>query len=279
MGMIKNLKSKKALAKYSGFTKVIFILATVLTIFVIINSPAKNSVTNDKRDDKTSLNTIKSTPENVHVNTEMKNDTILVTRVIDGDTIEIEGGYRVRYIGIDTPESVNPNTPIECFAVEASKKNQELVGDKYVRLEKDVSETDRYGRLLRYVWVGDIFVNDYLVRQGYANSSTYPPNVKYQDQFKQAENEARSALRGLWSNCQSPTTVNPAPQPTTSVTQGTSLSSCVIKGNISGTGEKIYHVPGCASYNATKIDESRGERWFCSEDEAVSAGWRKAKNC
>lgn len=124
-----------------------------------------------------------------------------VTQVIDGDTIQIEDGQKVRYIGIDTPETVHPSEPVQCFGKQASEKNKELVGGKIVYLEKDVSETDKYGRLLRYVWVGDIFVNDYLVRQGYAQSSTYPPDVKYQDQFLQAQREARENNRGLWGSC------------------------------------------------------------------------------
>jgi len=128
-----------------------------------------------------------------------------VIRVIDGDTIEVnlEGSvYKVRYIGIDTPETVHPSQPVECFGKEASDKNSELVEGKIVRLEKDVSETDIYGRLLRYVWVGDIFVNDYLVRQGYAYASTYPPDVKYADQFAQAQREAEENNRGLWAICE-----------------------------------------------------------------------------
>lgn len=79
-----------------------------------------------------------------------------VVRVIDGDTIEIEGGDRVRYIGIDTPETVDPRKPVQCYGQEASNKNKELVEGKTVELEKDVSETDKYGRLLRYVWLGDM---------------------------------------------------------------------------------------------------------------------------
>lgn len=133
----------------------------------------------------------------------------LVTGVIDGDTIEIEGGKRVRYIGIDTPETD------ECFNKEATKKNKELVEGKEVKLEKDISETDKYGRLLRYVWVGSTFVNDYLVRQGYANASSYPPDVKYQDQFRQAEQEGRENSRGLWGDaCKTESTAPPPPAPT-----------------------------------------------------------------
>jgi micrococcal nuclease len=109
-----------------------------------------------------------------------------VVRVVDGDTIivNVEGQeYRVRYIGIDTPETVHPTKPVEPFGKEASEMNKQLVEGKIVRLEKDISETDRYGRLLRYVYVDDIFVNAELVRLGYAQVTTYPPDVKYQDIF------------------------------------------------------------------------------------------------
>ncbi|MFH1863167.1 MAG: thermonuclease family protein [bacterium] len=136
---------------------------------------------------------------------------ILVTKVVDGDTIQLEGDKTVRYIGIDTPETVHPSQPVGCFGKEASAKNKELVEGKRVRLEKDISETDKYGRLLRYVYIGDTFVNDYLVRQGYANATSYPPDVKYQDQFRQAEQEARTDKRGLWGKC-STTQTTPAAQ-------------------------------------------------------------------
>jgi len=139
--------------------------------------------------------------------------TYLVTRVIDGDTIEIEGGNKVRYIGIDTPETVHPSKPVECFGIEASNKNKELVEGKKVKLEKDISETDRYGRLLRYVWIGDIFVNDYLVRQGYAYASTYPPDIKYSNQFVQAQQEAKENNRGLWAGCLEQEVVEETPPP------------------------------------------------------------------
>ncbi|OGY23843.1 MAG: hypothetical protein A2172_05325 [Candidatus Woykebacteria bacterium RBG_13_40_15] len=139
-------------------------------------------------------------------------------KVIDGDTIEIEGGQKVRYIGIDTPETVDPNETVQCFGKEASAKNKELVDGKEVRLVKDVSETDKYGRLLRYVYVGNTFVNDYLVRQGYAHASSYPPDVKYQSKFSEAEKEARDNNRGLWSACEeisSETTTPVVSTPTT----------------------------------------------------------------
>jgi endonuclease YncB( thermonuclease family) len=123
-----------------------------------------------------------------------------LVRVVDGDTIvvDIDGKqYKVRYIGMDTPETVHPFKPVQYFGKEASEKNRELLAGKEIRLEKDVSETDRYGRLLRYVWAGDIMVNTELVRLGYAVSYTYPPDVKYQDIILQLEREARENNRGL----------------------------------------------------------------------------------
>jgi endonuclease YncB( thermonuclease family) len=126
---------------------------------------------------------------------------VRVKRVVDGDTIEIERGEKVRYIGMNTPESVKVNSPVECFGKEASAKNKELVEGKMVRLEKDVSNTDRYGRLLRFVYLEDgTFVNDELVREGYARVSTFPPDVKLAEQFKLAEREARENKRGLWAD-------------------------------------------------------------------------------
>lgn len=122
-------------------------------------------------------------------------DTALVIQVIDGDTIVIEGGYRVRYIGIDTPE-IHPQR--EAYGMEALEANQELVEGKIVRLERDVSQTDN-GRLLRYVWVDGIFVNAELVRLGLAEAKAYPPDIKRQEDLEQLETEAREEGRGMWA--------------------------------------------------------------------------------
>ena len=122
-------------------------------------------------------------------------DTVRVTRVIDGDTIVIEGNYRVRYIGIDTPE-IHPE--VEAFGLEAWQVNRELVEGKMVYLEKDVSEVDKYGRLLRYVYVDDVFVNAELVRQGLAQAKAYPPDTEHQDYFEELEQEARQSGKGIW---------------------------------------------------------------------------------
>ncbi len=123
-------------------------------------------------------------------------DTALVIQVIDGDTIVIEGGYRVRYIGIDTPE-IHPQ--LDPYGMEALQANRELVEGKIVRLERDVSQTDRYGRLLRYVYVDGIFVNAELVRLGLAYAKAYPPDIKHQEDLEKLEGEARQAGRGIWA--------------------------------------------------------------------------------
>lgn len=122
-------------------------------------------------------------------------DMARVTQVIDGDTIVIANGSRVRYIGIDCPE-LHPLP--EAWATEAWQANRELVSGKTVRLEQDISPTDRYGRLLRYVYVDDVFVNAELARRGLARARAYPPDTKYQSYLEEKEMEAREAGRGIW---------------------------------------------------------------------------------
>lgn len=201
--------------------------------------------------------------------------TYLVTRVIDGDTIEIETGQSIRYIGIDTPETVHPDKPAMCFGAEASQKNKDLVLGKHVTLEKDISEVDKYKRLLRHVWLDDVLISELLVKEGYAISNTYPPDVKYQELFVKAQKQAQQNKHGLWGKCnffgEVLSSSNSAPK--------NDQNDCNIKGNISTNGEKIYHLPGCGSYSKTVIDISNGEKMFCTENEARQAGWRKAKNC
>jgi endonuclease YncB( thermonuclease family) len=124
-----------------------------------------------------------------------------VTRVYDGDTIEalVAGrSEKIRYIGIDTPEMDDPRPVVLEMAREAARANRELVGGRRVRLELDIQERDRYGRLLAYVWLGDTLVNEWLVKEGYAAAPTFPPNVRYQDRLRAAERDARQAGRRLW---------------------------------------------------------------------------------
>jgi micrococcal nuclease len=125
----------------------------------------------------------------------------LVTKVIDGDTIEVSIGgqiMKVRYIGINTPETINSGQKVGCFSNEATLRNKDLVEGERVTLMKDVNETDKYGRLLRYVYVEDVFVNMALINEGYAKAVTYPPDVKFAQSFLEAEKVARERKVGLW---------------------------------------------------------------------------------
>ncbi|MBE7553156.1 MAG: thermonuclease family protein [Anaerolineales bacterium] len=123
-----------------------------------------------------------------------------VVNVVDGDTIDvlIDGAeYRIRYILMDTPET---HGGVEPFGPEATEANRRLVEGQIVRLEKDVSETDRYGRLLRYVYVGDLMVNEELLRLGLAQVATFPPDVKYVDRFLEVQRQAQAAGVGMWGS-------------------------------------------------------------------------------
>lgn len=130
-----------------------------------------------------------------------------VVRVVDGDTVVIHlSGHdeHVRLIGIDTPETVDPRKPVQCFGKEASRRTAALLPKgTAVRLERDVEARDHFGRLLAYVFRVDdgTFVNLALAEEGYGVSLTIPPNVAYADRFAAAAADARSDGRGLWGAC------------------------------------------------------------------------------
>jgi micrococcal nuclease len=124
-----------------------------------------------------------------------------VVRVVDGDTVHVQLADRVekvRYIGVDTPEIHHPVKGEEPGGRAAATINRGLVEGRRVRLELDVQTRDRWGRLLAYVWVGDAMINAELIRLGYAQVMTVPPNVRYQELFVKLQREAREAGRGLW---------------------------------------------------------------------------------
>jgi micrococcal nuclease len=129
-----------------------------------------------------------------------------VVRVVDGDTIRVRLGgreERVRYIGVDTPESVKPGARVQCFGKAASALNARLVRARTVRLEFDAERRDRYGRLLAYVYrePDGLFVNAELVRRGYAQPLTIAPNVAHASEFRRLARSARRGGRGLWAAC------------------------------------------------------------------------------
>ncbi len=185
-----------------------------------------------------------------------------VTNVVDGDTVKLEDGRVVRYIGIDAPETVHPQKPVQCFGKEASQLNEELVENKEVWLEKDISETDKYGRILRYVYVLEndnlIMVNKVLVEKGYAHASSYPPDIKYQEEFRKLEEEAQQNKVGLWTDNACPTPIpTRAPvqsfNPTTVPIQGSWACNCSKTcSEMSSCAEAQYqlNVCGCTARDA-----------------------------
>lgn len=131
--------------------------------------------------------------------------TALVTRVVDGDTIEVrlDGATEdVRYIGVDTPETVKPGAPVDCFGPQASRFNHDLVEGRRVRLVFGVERRDHYGRLLSYVYLGRRFVNAELLARGFGRTLTIAPNDRFAGRFKRLEIAAGRAGRGLWGACE-----------------------------------------------------------------------------
>ncbi|USQ76031.1 thermonuclease family protein [Ornithinimicrobium cryptoxanthini] len=226
-----------------------------------------------------------------------------VLSVYDGDTIavSIDGTReRVRIIGIDAPELARNGQPAGCFAQESASEMQSLVQSQRVHLIADPTQADRdrYDRLLRHVVrEGGGHVALTMVQGGYAEEEQFAAPYQYQSDLVAAERDARAEGLGLWSACLAdaapvtpapvapapaqvaPAPVAPAPAPVAPVpvAPAPAPTECVIKGNIASDGEKIYHVPGQQYYDVTKISEHKGERWFCTEQEARDAGWRKAK--
>lgn len=238
-----------------------------------------------------------------------------VSRVVDGDTIEVvyDGhAYKLRLIGVNTPETKHPQKGVEFFGKEASAFTEEKLNGKDIYLEKDVSDTDRYQRLLRYVWltppkdplnptyeeVRDNSFNGVLVRDGYANASTYPPDVKYSEWFSKIEAEARNNNKGLWNEsaraeweavnvvqAQPQQQAAPAANPTqqggwTQVTREAKAGkntyiADVTQGPIKGNSKsRIYHVQGQQGYDKISVDNVV---WFNTVEEAQAAGYRAAQ--
>jgi micrococcal nuclease len=191
-----------------------------------------------------------------------------LVRVVDGDTIVVtlpDGSEEtVRYIGMDTPETKDPNSPVMYMGPEATAKNEELLQSGPLTMKLDVEERDKYGRLLAYVYAGDVFVNLELVKSGYAQVSTYPPNVEFVDALTGAQEEARTHEVGLWA----PTTTTEAevettPPPTEAPSGGGEVY-------VTKTGEK-YHRDVCQYLAKSKIPISLAD--------AMARGYTACSKC
>lgn len=209
LGLVKPSIYQKVLRHHSTRKKttlynIILFISSFILFGVTVDSadysthPNKPSASATIQPTPTPTTTIKTEAQTTEDTPPVTGEKHLVTKVIDGDTIALDNGEVVRYIGIDSPETKHPSKPVECYGKEASDRNTQLIGGRKVLLEKDVSEVDKYDRLLRYIWLDGVLINEVLVKEGYANSSTYPPDVKYQERFNKAENEARNKGLGLW---------------------------------------------------------------------------------
>jgi endonuclease YncB( thermonuclease family) len=195
--------------------------------------------------------------------------------ITDGDSFEI-GSTSIRLYGIDAPEGRQPCTRDGrnwACGNEAARKLRSLIGDRTVTCtQRDV---DAYGRIVAVCRSGGVDLAAEMARSGFATAYR-----RYSNAYVDEENEAKAARRGIWAGeftdpaayrrnetaQRSTGSERPSSQPNS--------GGCAVKGNINGDGERIYHVPGSSSYDNTAIDESRGERWFCTEAQARAAGWR-----
>lgn len=201
---------------------------------------------------------------------DLRSDTISgPARVIDGDTIAI-GDARIRLEGIDAPEASQ-----QCHSAKlgkwscgpaATRQLASLIAGRNVRCES--SGVDKYGRMLAICRAGSLELNAEMVRRGFAWAF-----VRYSRRLVKVEAEARKLRLGIWQAENDPAWTYRANRWTSAETSAP--QGCAIKGNISGAG-RIYHVPWGPHYDAVRISTARGERWFCSEAEAIAAGWRPA---
>ncbi|OGK12004.1 hypothetical protein A2954_00290 [Candidatus Roizmanbacteria bacterium RIFCSPLOWO2_01_FULL_37_12] len=182
--------------------------------------------------------------------------TARILRVIDGDSFVIAGGERIRLAFIDAPEN-----PKGCLGEDAKVRLENLIADKTVSLE--LFSKDNFGRILALVYLDKLFINEVLVEEGFAYFRTDKKLHSISLIIEKAEERAKLAGRGVWSNlCQ------------------TKQEGCIIKGNYrSADNSRIYHTPDCYNYNRITIKPGTTERWFCSEEEALAAGFKISLDC
>ena len=224
-----------------------------------------------------------------------------VVEVIDGVTIEVEiqsQRYRIRYLGVQVPEVNTSDADGPSLGESALRFNRFLVEEEVVELERGNVDLDSAGRRLRYVYVGGEMVNMALLANGYVAVASFPSHFEHRMAFNVAEESAKASLRGIWEaepfmigkdDAEGPDRARPRfggtlPLPADSrglgaVCEYSGTAEPVIKGNKEPrTGERLFHVPGGFFYKTTIISESDGDRWFCTEEEAVRAGWKHSKH-
>lgn len=215
-----------------------------------------------------------------------------VTRVVDGDTIEIDlqgQKYKVRLILVDTPETKHPNKGVEYFGKEASDFTTSQLSGKTVYLQKDVSETDKYGRLLRYVWierpasdnptadeVESKCFNAMLLAGGYAKIATFPPDVKYVDLFRSLESQARQSNMGLWSGQDSKPSAPVVKNNSTKKKEFQEYSQPIVSSYVGNSNSHKFHKSSCGSASKTAPHNRVA---FSSRNEAINAGYVPCKRC
>ena len=205
---------------------------------------------------------------------------VLVTKVTDWDTIHFLKDwkdYTTRLIWIDAPEnSTTRYWYVEQLWTEAKDYLNSLIWWKTIQIEYDSSQakTDKYWRHLIYIFYNWENINKKMIEQWFAKEYTYNKPYKYQTEFKEAEKIAKENSKWIWGLENQEEVIEQI-----SNHEETPSNSCNIKWNINSKWEKIYHYPWCRSYTRTKITLSKWERYFCSEEEAISAGWRVAWNC
>ena len=227
-----------------------------------------------------------------------------VLRVVDATTLEVRSdgqSLRVRYLGVSVPEAGSVGADVGSVYEQALQFNRFLVEGKDVQLERGAVETDTDGTLLRYVYVGGEMVNRALLTNGHATVADFPPAFRYRADFQAAEEDARNGGRGVWASTAagvqdpapahgSPTASLPVPQfsggtlPSLPSSRGgrvcdySGTDEAIIKGNVDvATGERLYHVPDGLFYPIIVVEDAQGDQWFCTEQEAIAAGWKRSK--
>jgi len=179
--------------------------------------------------------------------------SITIARVIDGDTAVSQEGDYLRLAGIDAPEY-----PKGCLSLKAKERLEELILGKTAKME--ILKKDNFGRILSFLFLDDVLVNKILVGEGLAKVTN--DKLDYSPVLIKAEQEAKKIQKGIWSSLCS------------------GQEECVIKGNVRKDKKtRIYHLPDCYNYEKIVVDENQGDKWFCSEKEAIEAGFTKSKDC